>query len=50
MTNLFIAFANLFLLCGAIAAVWWLVWYWSRKSIEEIKERYPDAYKRHYKK
>jgi hypothetical protein len=47
--EILIVFANLFLLCLSITGVWGLVHYWSKKSIKEIKDRYPEAYRRHYK-
>ena len=50
MNDKIIAVLNMAALFSFLLLVWYLVRVWSRQSIEEIKDRYPQAYKRHYKK
>ena len=49
MKDFFIVALNMTLLFLALGFVYWIVWIWSKQSIKEIKDRYPQAYKRHYK-
>ena len=49
MKDFFIVALNMTLLFLALGFVYWLVHIWSKQSIKEIKDRYPQAYKRHYK-
>ena len=50
MKDFFIVALNMTLLFLALGFVYWLVHIWSKQSIKEIKDRYPQAYDRHYKK
>ncbi len=49
MKDFFIVALNMTLLFLSLGLIYWIVWIWSKQSMKEIKDRYPKAYKRHYK-